>query len=102
LRREETFSDALLDRAAAASAAMFFGRLDIPNPPKAQRPKLPLFEYSNASRHLHQRGSPSAIVVFMNEAAGQIDNARVATVNTADPHTFSVMQFLSARAIRRD
>ena len=30
----------------------------------------------------------------MKEAAGQIDNARVVTVNTADPHTLSVMQFL--------
>lgn len=34
------------------------------------------------------------MLIFLKEAAGQIDNARVVAINTGDGYTLSVMQFL--------
>jgi len=34
------------------------------------------------------------MLIFLKEAAGQIDNARVVAINAADPYTLAVIQLL--------
>lgn len=34
------------------------------------------------------------MLIFLKEAAGQVDNARVVAINAADPYTLAAIQFL--------
>jgi hypothetical protein len=39
------------------------------------------------------------MLIFLKEAAGQIDNARVVAINAADPYTLAVMQMLLSEVV---
>ncbi len=45
-------------------------------------------------RSVMTKAQITRMLIFLKEAAAQIDNAQVVALNSGDPYTLSIMQFL--------